>query len=371
MKKKALFVLLIPLFISLFFLSSYGEENGDLMAQAEEQVGYAAFYDAIPRETVEFWEEYGIDLSEETPMPTWSNVVKMVFSLLVSVLTEHLPILTSGLCLLVLFRLLSGVCKSNEGLVESVGYLSVVVNGVYSFAVMETLLSSLTEVSRQSSSFLTAALPVICTSQVWSGSTTGSVVISGTLPVVFTVISSAVSTLYYPLCWFCYSASLSGFYRRSLSLRPMVSTVKKFCTRGVEILSGLSVGVFCVQRAALDSSNTVARKGVHFALVQLLPYAGSALTDGIETVYACGKSMSGKIGVVCVFVVVSLFATPCILGLIFVFLYSLLSSVGSVLGGSLMADFFADVKDTFAMMTSFSVCSLVVVSSGLLLLTGG
>ncbi|MBQ1965147.1 MAG: hypothetical protein II348_00525, partial [Clostridia bacterium] len=217
----------------------------------------------------------------------------------------------------------------------------------------------------------TAALPVICSARVWSGSSAGATVISGTFPVVLTVLSAAVTGLYYPLCWFCYGASLSGFYRKSLSLRPFIGSVKKFCSRGVEILAGLSVGVFCVQRAAVDSANTVARKSVRFALVQMLPYAGNALTDGIETVYACGKSVSGKIGVICVLVVAALFATPCILGLLFVFLYSLLASVGSALGGSLLADFFEDIKDVFAMMTSFSVCSLIVVSSGLLLLTGG
>ena len=371
MKKNVVFLLLIPLFLAFFSLPFSGEEEIDLMTQTKEQVGYSAFYDAIPQETVEFWETYGLDLSADAPAPTWTTVVAMVVSLFFSVLSRYFPLFAVGIVLLVLFRMLQGVCASRQGLIESVGYLAIISNGVYSFSVMETLLTALTEVSGQSSSFLTAARPVLCSAQVWSGSSAGATMISATLPMVLTVLSAAVTGLYYPMCWFCYGASLSGFYQSSLSLRPIIGSVKKFCSRGVEILAGLSVGVFCVQRAALDSSNAVARKGVRFALVQMLPYAGNALTEGIETVYACGKSVSGKIGVICVLVIAALFAVPCILGLLFVVLYSLLSSVGSALGGSILSDFFGDVKDIFAMMTSFSVCSLVVVSSGLLLLSGG
>ncbi len=371
MKKKSILILLIPVFLTWFSLPFLGEETSDILEQTEQAVDYAAFFDAIPQDCLDFLESHGIDLSDEAPAPGLAHTVKTVLSLFFSVFTEYLPLLSVGLLLLILFRVLAAVCPSNGGLIQSIGYLTVIANGVYSFSVIETLLSSLTEVAQQSASFLTAALPVLCASQVWSGSPEGATVVSATLPVVLTVLSSAVSALYYPLCWFCYAASLSGFYRSSVSLRPLVASVKKFCIRGVEILSGLSVGVFCVQRAAVASANTVTRKGVRFALVQMLPFAGGALTDGIETVYACGRSICGKLGVICVLVVGVLFATPCIVGLLFVFLYSLLSSIGTSLGGSLLTDFFADIKDTFAMMTCFAVCSLVVVSSAMLLLTGG
>ena len=339
--------------------------------KTEEEIGYASFFEMIPEESLDFFERYGIDLSADAPALGLSDTVSFILSLFCDAISKHFPLFTTGLAMVLVFKLLSSLCRGRERLLESLGYLAVISSGAYSFTVIEGLLSSLTEITQQTSSFLTAALPVISAAQIWSGSQAGAGMISATLPVILTVLSSAVSTLYYPLCWFCYAASLSGFFRDKISLRPMVSSVKKFCTRGVEILSGLSVGVFCVQRAAVASANTVARKGVRFALLQVLPLAGGALTDGIETVYACGRSICGRVGVLCVLAVAVLFATPCICGLFFVFLYSFLSSVASLFGVGLLTDFFADIKDTFAMMTSFSLCALVVVSSALLLLTGG
>ncbi len=371
MKKTFMFCLLFPLLISVFSYSFSSEEINDILDKTEEETGYGSFFQMIPQESLELFERYEIDLSADAPSPGLSQVLLTVLSLFVSILSEHLPLLTTGIAILLLLKLFSSLCRGNDRLLESLGYLTVISSGVYSFSVIEHLLASLTEITEQSASFLTAALPVISAAQVWSGSQSGASVVSVTLPVILTILSSAVSALYYPLCWFCYAASLSGFFRDRISLRPVISSVKKFCTRGVEILSGLSVGVFCVQRAAVSSVNTVARKGARFALLQVLPLAGGALTDGIETVYACGKSICGKVGVVCVLVVAVLFATPCVLGLFFVFLYSFLSSVGSLLDVPLLVDFYTDIKDTFAMMTSFSVCSLVVVSSALLLLTGG
>ncbi len=371
MKKTFIICILIPLFFSVISLSASAEEVNDILDKAEDSTGYTSFLEMIPKESLDFMEEYGIDLSSDAPAPDLSETVKMVFSLFFSVLSENLPLLTTGLALLLLFKLLSALCHGKERVVEALGYLSVISSGVYSFSVLERLLSSLTEVSGQVSSFLTAALPVITAAQVWSGSQSGATVTSATLPVILSLLSFAVSSFFYPLCWFCYAASLSGFFRGRISLRPMISSVKTFCIRGVEILSGLAVGVFCVQHAAVAASDSVARKGVRFALIRMLPMAGGALTDGIETVYACGRSISGKVGVICVLAVAAFLATPCILGLFFVFLYSFLTSAGSLFGVPLLTDFFADVKDTFAMMTCFAVCSLVVLSSALLLLTGG
>ncbi len=371
MKKTFVILLLIPVFVSICTLPFSASSLDEIMDLTEEETDYLSFLEAIPEESLSYMEAWGIDLSESAPAPDLVEIITMVLTLFWGVLSEHLPLLAVGFSLLLLFRILTSVCVGNSRLVESLGYLAIVSSGVYSFSVIEGLLNSLTEVCEQSTSFLTAALPVIGAARVWSGSQAGAAVLTATLPAILTILSSAVTSVYYPLCWFCYAASLSGFFRGQVSLRPMVSSVKKFCTRGVEILSGLSVGVFCVQSAAVASADTVARKGVRFALIQMLPMAGGTLVDGIETIYSCGKSLCGRIGVLCVLALAALFATPCIMGLFFVFLYSFLSSVGKILDVSLLTDFFSDVRDTFAMMTCFSVCALIVLSSALLLLCGG
>lgn len=370
MKKTLKILLFLPWLISLFSLSFSAENVTEIFDSVQQEIGYGSFFESIPEESLEFFETYGIDLSPDAEVPGFSKTLNIVCSVFLAVLSEHLPLLFTGIAVLLLFKLFTSFCRGKDRLTESLAYLTVISSGVYSFAAIEGVLTSLTEISQRISSFLTAALPVVCSAQVWSGSSQGAGVISAVLPAVFTVISSLITAFYYPLCWFCYAASLSGFFRERISLRPLVLSVKKICTRGVEILSGLSVGVFCVQRAVLASANTVARRGVHFALAQILPMAGAALSNGIETVYACGKSLSGKIGVLCVLTVAAMFVVPCILGLIFVTLYSFLSSMGSLLEIPLLADFYADIKDTFAMMTSFAVCSLIVLSSAILLLTG-
>ena len=110
---------------------------------------------------------------------------------------------------------------------------------------------------------------------------------------------------------------------------------------------------------------------MRFALSQMLPMAGTALASGLESVYACGKSLSGKIGVIAIIVLAVSFSTPCIMGFMLVAIFSFLSSFASTLGVENLSLFYGDVKDIFAMLASFTVCALVVLSSGLLLLSGG
>ncbi len=372
MKKRFYIILVLPIVIAVASVSaSAASDPHEISDAVEDAVGYESFLEALPEECVSLLEEYEIDLSSSAPAPGLMQVIFLIVARFFSLLSSYVPLFSVGIVLILVLKLLSSVAPGEGRTVEALGYLSVVSSGVYSFAVIEELLASLTEVTEQTASFMTAALPVLSAARIWAGENAGAATVSASFPVVLTLMSSAVSALYYPLCWFCYAASLSGFVRGQLALRPVVSSVKKICVRGVEILSGLSVGVFCVQRAASASADSLAVKGARFALIRLLPLAGNALTDGLETVYSCGRSVSGRVGVVCVIAVAILFVTPCVLGVFLVFLYSMLASVAAVLKVPLLEDFYGDVKDTFAMMTSFAVCSLVVLSSGLLILSGG
>ncbi len=371
MKKKFMILLLIPLFLFSFSFVSKGEETEEISDKVKEGIGFRDFIKNLPEDSISFFEQYEFDPMADSYSPSLGNTLQILFSVFVSAVKKHAPLLLAGIGLVLLFKVLSSLFVGKERLLEGLGYLSIISSGAYSFSVLSSFLKTLTGVSEEIASFLSGALPVLASAQVWSGSPDGASAVSTVLPVAFSLISAAVPVIYTPLCLFCYAASVSGFYRERLSLRPFVQSVKTFCVRGVEILSGLTVGVFLVRRGFVLSSNAMAQKGARFALIRMLPFAGGALTDGLETVYACGKSMCGKTGVICVIVVFSLLLSPCVFGLLMMFFYSVLSSVGKAFGVPLLADFYADMKDTFALLTSFALCSLVVLSAGLLLLTGG
>ncbi len=371
MKKMFIGFLLFILLVLFSSTPTFATEFEGIRDKAYEETGFFDFWNSLPKESLDFFEEYDEFLNPENPEPGLKEVGKTVFSVFITSVKTHLPMLAVGLGMILLFKVLSALFVGKERLLEGLAYLTVVSSGVFSFGVLEKLLASLAEVTERIASFLTGALPVMASAQIWSGSESGAVAVSSVLPVAFTVISWAVPVIYTPLCLFCYAASLSGFYRDRISLRPFVQSVKTICTKGVELLSGLAVGVFFVRRAAIFSANAMAQKGVRFALMRMLPLAGSSLTDGLETVYACGKSITGKTGLLCVIVVFSLLLSPCVFGLIFVLFYSFLSTASSMFGVPYLTDFFGDMKDTFALLTSFALCSLSVLSSGLLLLTGG
>ena len=371
MKKRRCAVCVFGVLFLLFSLVSLGAEDSDLLSFAEDSVGYASFLESIPEHVFFVAEESGIDFSADAPSP---NLLRFFGTICLSFfrgVTDYFPILSVGLILILVFKLLSSLSVGNGGAVEALGYLAVLSSGVYSFSVSERLLRSLQDVVSEVSSFLHAALPVITATQTMAGNSQGALAVSAVIPTVLTVLTTVVSAVFSPLCWFCYAAALLNFGSLSQVLRPLTGTVKKLCLRGVEIVSGLAVGVFCVQRVSVGSSDSLSRKTASFAFSRLFPVAGGVLSDGLETVYACGRGLLGKVGIVCVMVVVILFAIPCILGLIFTLLYSVLASVGSAFGVSALTNFFTDVKDTFAAMTGFSVCALIVLSSGILLLLGG
>ena len=370
MKKTGIFILI---FVSVLFITpviSFATVRDEL-SNAEDSVGYSSFLDAIPEKVLAFSEDLGIDLSSESLLPEFSAFFRVIFSLFFDGIVAVFPLVSVGMILIMVFKLLLVLDPGKSGLVEVLGFLAALSSGIYSFSVLEKMLESLTAAAEQVSSFFTAALPVITASQVLAGESEGALAVAASFPVILFILSTLISTVFYPLCWFCYAAALLGFPGSTVSIRPVIGGIKRFCSRGVEVVSGLAVGVFCIQRVAAGTADSVARKSAKFALARLIPVAGGTLSDGLETVYACGQSVRGKIGLVCVIVLLGLFVAPCVFGLIYVLLYSLLSSVGSSFGVPVLADFFSDVKDTFSMMSCFSICSLVVLSSGILIFLGG
>lgn len=366
----SVFVLLLCLFIPVFTIQTRGTEQTEFFSAVSEAVGADRIYEALPDEVWGLFQENGID-PEADGIPGLPTVLKLLFSLFLRLLAQHKGLISSGLLLLLFLKLISAFSPGTEGTVDSVGYLCVVLSGVYSFSALSAVLSELSRAAEQSSAFLTAVLPVFVSSQAWAGQEGGAALFSLTVPFLLQSISLLISGVYYPLCWFCFSASVSGFFSGPLSLRPLIASIRKFCTRGVEILSGLSVGLMAVQKVSSGAADSLSRKSLHFALSELLPVAGGALSDGMEAVYSCGKSLSGQIGALSVIVLGALFAVPCVLGFLSAMLYGFLAAAGSVFSVPLLTDFFSDLRDTFALTASFGVCALIVLSVGILILAGG
>lgn len=366
--KKAGCVLLLVVFLLILPVSARAESFEDIYSRVEQQVGYDDFLSLLPDEISDLLEQYE-DEQDSTSDP-WLSItrLRLIFLRLAS---DAVPFFASGLILLVLLKLLSALSVGHERLTDALTYLAVISSGAQTFYSVYGILEQLESVTEKTTSLVTAALPVLSAAQLWSGSSEGAEFLSVLLPSVLTLLSSVASVFYAPLCRFFYAASFSGFFRDRMSLRPILSTVKNGCVRGVEVLSGLAVGVFFVRKASLSSVNTAARRSLRFALLRLLPVAGGTLTDGIETVYACGKSLCGRVGVICVISLWFYYAAPCLTGLVSMILYSSLATFGKVLGVPALSEFFSDLRDIFAVVTSFALCSAVVLSSALLILTGG
>lgn len=369
MKKTACFALVFA-----FFLFAAGDRalarEDDPLANVEDAVEYEAFLDAIPPDTYDFMAECGLDPSVESPAPGLREVASFVLRVLASGIRETVPLFSVGIALLVLFKLL-GALSVNPTLSGALAFLAVVSSGVYSFSAVERLLDSVSACAERSSSFLSAALPVLCSLQVWSGSPEGAAAIAASFPFSLAAISFLISAVFDPLCRFCFAASLLPFGRSPVSPAPLVSAIKRICVRGVELCSGIAVGVFCLQRLSVSSATVLSRRSTRLALSRLIPVAGGVLSDGLETVYSCGESLRGKVGVLCVMVFLSFFVVPCLLGLLLTLLYSVLASVGECLGVRVLGEFFSSLRDTVSIVASFSLCSLIVLSCGILLLLGG
>ena len=366
--KKAGRFLLPVMLLLIFSVSAQAESFEDVYSRVEEAVGYDDFLSLLPDEISDLLDRYG-----EDPDPLsdpWRTITHLRLILL-RLASDAVPFFASGVLLLVLLKLLSALSVGHERLTDALTYLAVISSGAQSFYSVHGILEQLESVIEKTTSLVTAALPVLSAAQLWSGAAEGATALSAFLPSILTLLSAASSVLYVPLCRFFYAASFSGFFRDRMSLRPILSTVKHGCVRGVEVLSGLAVGVFFVRRASVSAANTAARRSLRFALLRLLPVAGGALTDGIETVYACGKSLCGRVGVICVISLWFYYAAPCLTGLVSMILYSSLATFGKVLGVPALTEFFSDLRDIFAVVTSFALCSAVVLSSALLILTGG
>ena len=121
--------------------SAIPDEIYDMLHSVEEEADYESFLSAIPSDCLRFFEENGIDLAEEYASLGIREIFSVVFSIFRQVFVENVPLLSLGIFLCVLFKLVSSLFPPKSRMLEILGYLSVISSGIFSFGTMPSITS--------------------------------------------------------------------------------------------------------------------------------------------------------------------------------------------------------------------------------------
>lgn len=358
-------------FFAVFLLLFFG--NGvfvrassvdEMLPLVRDTVDFDMLESAVPDAVREVF-----SVSDGQNSPGISGIFRILFFAVGDVFSPWKRTLFVGIGLILLFRLICSL-SPNSADAEGLCFLVAVVGGIASFSAMEGMFLSLRETSEAISSFLTASLPVSVSLRILSGNPSGAAELSAAVPFLLQWIAFLIPAVFQPLCLFCFAASLTGFRRTAFTLRPLVSTVRKWAVRGVEFFSLVCVGILSVLRVSSGASDRL-RSAAKLALTDLIPVAGGFLSDGIQTAVDCAGSLCSQAGILSVLTVCALSVSPCVSAVLAQGVCGIFSSVSQSVGLDLLGDLFSQWQDVFAVMTSFTLCSSLVLCASLLMLTGG
>lgn len=216
--------------------------------------------------------------------------------------------------------------------------------------------------------FSGAAAPVLASTELAAGNVSGAAVTSYGLFFFSSALELISSFVFVPLCRACLAlavvsaVSISGGAGNGVGY--VCGLIKRTFTSLLSAAAMIFSAVICCQTSLSSSSDTLASRGIKFAVGSSIPIVGGALGDAITTT-AAGisiiKSHAGTLGIVVLIltsapVIINLFANGAVMGLAAV--------AANLLGVPRLASFYGEIKEISGLalaMTALSVTVFIIV----------
>lgn len=206
--------------------------------------------------------------------------------------------------------------------------------GLYAAIVSQSvgLVETVTTFFSQLSGLTGAFIPVMGTLYAMGGNL-GQAAVSRELLLVFLSVCQYVSgVLTPPVCGICMAFSLFDAFGSRLTLTPLGETIKRWYTSLLGLITFLLTFVLSAQSILVARADSLAMKGVKYAVGSLIPVAGGAVSGTLGSVTAGVELLRGATGI-CGVILVALLLLPTLVHLLlFRGMLNLAKTVAALLG---------------------------------------
>ena len=283
----------------------------------------------------------------------------------VKILVEAIPDGARSFALLLGLFLITAVLHTIKGtlavpaLQTAMDLVSMVCMASAIFGVTETAFGFAESYIVSLSSFMKSITPTMAAFLAASGNLTSASVISGVIFLAVSFLESLVAGVLFPLIRLslCVSVVASVFQISGIGgiapyIRKIISYIFGFVTLCLS-------AVLMFQSMIAKSTDSLAMRGIKFAIGNFVPFVGGAVNEALSTVVGGLGTIKAATGVVGAVVVCLLAAIPLIRILVHKMFLELLSFIASLLGLNtemrLMTEFSAFLGYTAAIMAISSV----------------
>ncbi len=200
------------------------------------------------------------------------------------------------------------------------------------FEVTETIFGLAQGYIDSISSFLKSVTPTMAAFMAASGSFASASVISGVIFLAVTLLETIVANVLFPLIRLALCLSMIGSVFQMPGINGIAPYIRKIISYIFGFVTLCLSAVLMFQNLIAKSTDSLAMRGIKFAVGNFIPFVGGAVNEALSTVIGGLSAIKAATGVVGAVIVCLLAAIPVIRILLYKMLLEFLSFVSGLLG---------------------------------------
>ena len=255
---------------------------------------------------------------------------------------------------------------STAGLQISMDLVSMVCVASAVFTVTETAFGLTEEFVSGISSFMKKIAPTMSGFMIARGEITSAAVVSGVIFAAVSILEQTVASVLFPLIRLSLCMSVVSTVFGIPGISGLAPIIKKMITYVFGFVTTSLSAVLMFQRIIAKSTDSLAMKGIRFAVGQFVPFVGGAVNEALSTVMGGIGVIKAATGVTAAVIVCLIAAVPVIRTLLNKMFLEWISVCAGILGlpneGRLMSDVASYLGYTAAIMAISAVFFILALS---------
>ena len=279
-------LIILSLTVLIFVLPVNAEED-DFYSKQYDLSGAEELSDALPDETKEYFEEFGIDAGDYN----WVNSItsENVFSHILSFVKSgaKTPILTgAGILGIILISAAIGSTSKDSGVMPTALYAATLSTAAIICVPVFSAITSSIDAMKGCAAFMSSLIPIFAGIVAAGGMATTSVSMSALLMGAAQGVSYVSNFVVTPMMSGYLAVSIASGISPIINQTGIAGAIKKVAMWIMSLITTVFVGILSIQTAVNASADTLTLKTAKFIIGSSVPVAGGALSEALNTVTA-------------------------------------------------------------------------------------
>ncbi|MBE6903354.1 MAG: hypothetical protein E7480_01955 [Ruminococcaceae bacterium] len=368
MKRMLTFIAVLLVFC-VFAFAVNAENADDIIKRHLEGSGALDSYEQIPDKTADEIEKYfdkELTVENVESFLDFKKFLNYILKSFFKVFKNEAVILGVIVSIILLNKFFKSICSTyfsttTQYIVDIACVLTLVVS------VSVNVTSAASEISKmieQITTFTQALMPVMATLTASSGEVASSAVVSVFLFMGCQICAYIASHLLLPLVNIYFACVIFESLILDVNFSAIGNLIKKIISIAMGTLLTGFIAMMSLQSVLSGAGDTLAKRGVKFAVGALLPVASGMLSEAMESVFSCAnvaRSMTGVFGIV---VIIFIVITPVLLVLSKYLLFKFSAFAGTILSEGKITAFLEGCSGVFALLLALTmVCCIILISA--------